>query len=321
MKAERRHELKSNTLATKLVTLPDTSKKFAGRILLVCAVVAVIAFLIANRITASNASKLQQGQDLAMGRQLIDQLKQPPNPYFPGLSPSAVQRTSEDALAAIQGVIDSASDPKLLAEAWVAKGDLDWTLANDYWHRDGTPMLPGAATQPAMRPKQDRDTLLKDAAAAYQEVMDRYQNQPLARTSAQFGLAAIAEDRGAVSHNTNDWLAAEELYKAIQNSADTPASMKDQAKVRLDLLAEVQKPVILGTPEKPIVIPPTATTPAASAPAATAPAATTLIEVKPATAQPATTQASNLELKEVPLVAPITRDATHPSAATTTSKP
>jgi len=245
MKAERRHELKSNTLATKLVTLPDTSKKFAGRVVLVCAIVAVAAFLIVNRITTGSRDKLQSAQDLATARQLIDQLR------TVEISPTSVQTNSTEAQDLVQRVIDSSTDPKLLAEAYVAKGDLAWALGNTYWRHDGTPMLPGSTSQPSMRPRQDRETLLKDAADAYREVVDRYSSEKLALISAQFGLAALAQNRGAMSHNPNDWLAATELYNTILKNDDAPAAMKAEARYQLNQLPELQKPVLLGTPEKP----------------------------------------------------------------------
>lgn len=252
MKAERRHELKSNTLATKLVTLPDTGKKFAGRFVFVLALVAVAVFLIVNRITTANNDKDQRGKDLALARALIDQLRQPPNPYFEGIAPAGIAGTAKEARDMVQTLIDTSTDKKLLAEAWVAKGDLAWILGNNYWKRDGSPMLDAATSQPAMRPKEDRETLLKEAGDAYREVLDKYQDEPLARISAQFGAAAIAENRGAVSQKAGDWNRATDLYQAILQDKDAPQAMKDQAKYRLDLLPQVRKPVVIGIAEKPL---------------------------------------------------------------------
>ncbi len=93
----------------------------------------------------------------------------------------------QQADAALQKAPDSQA--ALKAQALILKGDFNFNMAN-------FPELPGAATQPSLRPAESDDSLLSNASDAYTEVLQSYASEKFAVTAAHFGLAAVAENRG-----------------------------------------------------------------------------------------------------------------------------
>ncbi len=94
------------------------------------------------------------------------------------------------ANVSISNVLNTSSDPKMQAMAYIAKGDLYWQLAN-------LPPVPGATTQPSLQSPVSNEDLLKKSAAAYNEVLngESFKDLAEAKASAHFGLAAIAENQ------------------------------------------------------------------------------------------------------------------------------
>src|SRR5207302_5318437 len=117
-----------------------------------------------------------------------------------------LQGRYEEVNSELDHVATVTSDAKLLGQAAVARGDLNLALANI--PQLPTPTTATAASQPAAATLKSREEYLSAAAAAYQEVADKYTDQPLNAASAQFGLGAVAEDKG-------DWDAASRHYQAI----------------------------------------------------------------------------------------------------------
>jgi hypothetical protein len=81
---------------------------------------------------------------------------------------------------------------------------------------------------------------LDNAEKAYTQVLDQYPDQKLPVVSARFGLAAIDE-------NQHVWNKASQQYQAIEDDPAASLSFKDQAKMRLRLLAEIQKPAFIAS--------------------------------------------------------------------------
>jgi tetratricopeptide (TPR) repeat protein len=242
MKAQRRHELKTNTLAQQLERLPFTLREHGGKILLAVIAVLLIIVLVNFRARATREGDLTAAQDLSGARSLIGELS--------GMSMSRVR--PDDVASQVSESLDSvmrmADDANLKAEALIARGDLNWTLANLNDLSADNP----STTQPSSEGEEtSRAERLEAAADAYQRVLSEYPDQTLSVASARFGLAAIAEDRA-------DWDAAKEHYEAIQSNEKIAEAFHALAKLREERLADIRRPILIASP---------ATQPAATQPA------------------------------------------------------
>src|SRR5438046_1636620 len=74
MKAEHRHELKTNDLAKSLLTFQDYVKVYGGRVALGIAIVILLVVLIMQRINSSHTAAERARDDLAYARSQIDRL-------------------------------------------------------------------------------------------------------------------------------------------------------------------------------------------------------------------------------------------------------
>lgn len=239
MKAERRHELKTNTLAQGLEGLPAFWRQYGTKVLL--AVVAVLAIILFIRFQRTSAQQQQQlaGESYANALSAIDNLR---DPRLPAETRRQVQ---DNADAALRQVLEDSDDEVLRANALLAQGDL-------FWHLTHTPELPGAATQPAQSRQaapQSRDELLDRAKRAYEAVTQSPGARPATLNSALMSLAAIAEEQGK-------WDEAAAQYDKIINNPALPESFKGEARLRKGDLDKLAKPALIGkaptrTPETP----------------------------------------------------------------------
>lgn len=234
MKAERRHELQTNTLAHTLENLPLLLRVHANKILLVLVFIALLVFLIRYRTAAAREQATMVRQSLATVRSALGELER----LEMTRAPEQVAASRRQMLIDINGTIDSIlqdagdDEPAIRAEALLARGDL-------YWHLANAAPLPGAATQESLRLPQPPEELLKRAEESYRRVAEVYPNQVPSRVAAQFGLAAVAENR-------RDWDAAQKLYQQIVDASDVPDLYKNPARERLSSLAQVREPVLIG---------------------------------------------------------------------------
>lgn len=262
MKAQRRHELKTNELARGLEHAPEFFRRYGGKILAALIVLVLAIYLLYWRTAGARRESEEAAKSLSGVRYLIGELKNT-NPLRTNINELAKLRAdiARDAAAVIDAALKQGGDPKIQANVLVARGDLNWTLAN-------LPDMPSAATQPAMQFKQNESELLKSAEEAYQEVLNRFPDEPLAVASAHFGLAAVAENRA-------DWGAAARHYQMVAGADKVPPIFKQQAEDRLVKLEEIRRPVLIGEP---------ATQPVFQT---TQPAATqSAVETQPAVTQP-----------------------------------
>ncbi len=289
MKAERRHELQDNSLAKVLATPTSASRRFGGMALMVLLAAAVAFLLIRYRINSSREGRRLAAENLSAARNNIRQLGQ--LEFFPVPAQQKLsyrKQWAADAASSIDQVAGATRDPKLQAEALIARGDLNWALAT-------MPELPGAATQPMLRYDGDRNALLGAAEAAYGEVLTQYADQKPSGVAANLGLAAVAEQLG-------NWDRASSCYDAVANDATIAAAFRTQARLRLQQLPLYRQPVLLaaattrpqpaGSPAAVVPVPgferePATTTTRTTAAPPTSPPATSL----PATASPAATAA------------------------------
>ena len=239
MKAQRRHELKTNALARGLEGLPDYWREYGNRVLLF--IIACLVVFLAVRYWRDKrdrearlvADSLQSAQT-ALGE--LDRLPMRYGAAMQGQSDAlAKQRESivQTADGAINSVINDAKDPKMLANGYLAKAELNWRLAN-------LPDIPGAQTRPSLRLQKSPDELLNAARSAYQQVLQMQPAaDPLAVFQAHVGLAAIAE-------NQHQWDDARKQYQTIVDAPNLPQTFKDYAKDRLANLPQIESPVVLG---------------------------------------------------------------------------
>jgi len=232
MDSKRRHELQSNNLSLILLDLPGEIKEHASQILLVLAIMALVASLIYYRVSSRNNNLVIAQTDLATAREAIGELQNPP--AIGDVKGYAAYRHARvaDASTALTQALSLSTDRKLAAEALIARGDLNWALAN-------ATELPGATTQPALQLDQPRDAYLKESQQAYTTVLDQYTDQKEAGVAARFGLAAIAENR-------HDWDGATKLYQGLASDQTITAAYRDYAAQRLVGLTELKTPVRIG---------------------------------------------------------------------------
>ena len=271
MKAERRHELKTNALARGLEAMPFYLQQHGAKILGVL-VVAILVFALLRYRASSERQNLQMaGESLSQARAVIAELQD-----LGGYGTTSVPEIARSARQALDNIPPATDDPTILAETLVARGDLNWALANRIER-------PEAATQPSERIEESSDELLQRAENAYKEVLAKYPAQTLAVASARFGLAAIAENRG-------DWEAAGQQYEAVRDDETLGQAFTEQAKLRLENLDEIKNPMLIIATTRPAAESPTTvptTLPADLSGTIERPAPTTAPTAAPATTQPA----------------------------------
>ena len=236
MKAERRHQLQDNTLAKVITKAPTWWQESGGKMLAAALAVLLIVLLVRYRITSGREARAKAADNLATARAMIDQINQLSLMQMAPPQELAVRRKSfmNDASNAIAQAMRLSDDQKVQAEALIAKGDLNWALANQ-------PVLQGAATQPSLQLGKVPTELIHLAAEAYQAVLNNYADLKHATVAARFGLAAIAENRG-------EWDAAKSHYEKIKSDNPEGGPFTDQADARLRALDVIRQPVVLAAP-------------------------------------------------------------------------
>jgi tetratricopeptide (TPR) repeat protein len=238
MKAERRHELKTNTLALAMQRLPELWKRYGAKVLLGVLAVAVVVVLVYNRVESSRRQARQDAESVGVSRSLLSELQQF-NMFERFADPEQVAARRREVITEAERFINTlltSRNRQMQAEGYVALGDLRWAQAN-------LPQLPGAATQPALQvdPQRTQEELLADAERAYQRVLELHPDRPMQAISARFGLAAIAENRG-------DWDTARQHYQTILDDEQTLEAFQTQAQARLATLDEIRRPIFIGQP-------------------------------------------------------------------------
>lgn len=235
MKAQRRHELKTNTLARQLETLPEVGRQHGTKILLGVAGVLLVVLLIRQRIASSREQAELAAYSLNHARALIGQLETSYERVTrPEQMVAVAQQVARGGEEAVAQVLERSDDPRLLAEARLARGDLNWQLAN-------LPEAPGATTRPDLQLPRSNEQLLQSAADSYQAVADFDAAPHNTKIAARLGLAAVAENR-------HQWDKAREHYQKVVDDAGAPKPLKGLAAQALSRLQEIQKPVLLAPP-------------------------------------------------------------------------
>jgi hypothetical protein len=277
MKAERRHQLQANELAKQLETFPETLKRNASTILLVITACVVVFFVVRYRRASA------ENRDVNLSNALMNARQGPQELRFvnaaQGQAPveAVVARRNQpisESRNAIDTILREAEGDEgmaMRAEALVAKGDLNWALAN-------LEPLAAGATQPTLALPRTQTEYLKDAEDAYNDVVTGYPGQIVSWVSAQMGLAAAAENR-------RDWAAARKAYQAIiDRKGDVPDDFTQLAARRMAMIPALEKPIFVGEyPPKTAATGP-ATAPSVAADVMTAPASAASAMMAPTTA-------------------------------------
>jgi hypothetical protein len=279
MKSERRHELKTNSLAKGVTSLPALAQQYGSRVLL-GVILCLLAYILVYRYTTGKSQRaVVAAENLANARIAMSSLRSPSFRLPPAELAQFRDQAAKEADAAIRDALANAEDPKLKAEILIARGDLNWQLAN-------YPALPSASIiSPAGHSEKSPEEYLKAAEESYREVLSPPLNEDhQAVTTARFGLAAIAENR-------HQWVEARKDYQQIIDDPATPDAFKTVATIRLDLTKKLATPAFLGGPSKAETLPSTPLGPF----------------LPPSTTAPSTQPATN--------AAPATRPAVGPTTA------
>jgi len=257
MKSKRQEEPRKKTLSPQWQDWPEFFQQNASRILLGLTLVVLAVLIIRYRIASAQERQATARAAAVRARQDLQQLKQ--DMLFSSAPPERVaaerEQLAAQVLAELSEVLNdsSDSDTTLRADAYTIRGDLYWTLAN-------SPVFSEATTRPMLAMKEPPDTLLSEAEADYRHVVDQYPSQLMDWATAQFGLAAIAENR-------SNWDEAQKRLEEVENRSDAPDMLKSTAQIQTGLLERIRQPVLVGP--YPTTVPTTA--PTAATPPATAP--------------------------------------------------
>jgi hypothetical protein len=266
MKSKRQEELPKKTLSQPTAGWPEFFQQHATRILLGLSLVVLAVMVIRyrnasaeQRQATARAAAVRARADLQQLRQELQLSAAPPEQ----LAMARDQLTSQIMAELSEALADSGdADTTVRADAYAIRGDLYWTLAN-------APVFTEATTRPFLATKESPDALLTEAEADYRHIIEQYPTELMDWATAEFGLAAIAENR-------SNWDDARKHYEEVENAPNSPEMLKSAAQIRMTLLERIRQPVLVGP--YPTTAP---TTSPALAAATTAPA--TLPLIPPAT--------------------------------------
>ncbi len=122
MKAERRHELKENSLAKNLENAPAFFQVYGSRLLLGL-ILALLAYLLVHNHYVNKADRAKKSsEDLGTALYMLNQLRNLPL----GASPEAIAHSRKQCVSGIEDAVSDAlsksDNPKLRAAALVGAG-------------------------------------------------------------------------------------------------------------------------------------------------------------------------------------------------------
>lgn len=237
MKAQRRHDLETNSLAKVLTQTPEFLRRHGAKVLLGVIIVVLGIILLRQRSNLAEQQVNLGWADITTAQQAIAELHRVPTMGYE-LAQEYNTRVSlvDTATRAVKAALAS-DNPHLVAQALVTQGDLYWTLAN-------LPPIAAATTRPNVGMDSTPAEYLEKADASYQKVLQSHKDQLLPVVSARLGLAAIAENR-------RDWAAAKSIYETIVKDPGALASFKAQAQFRLEHMGDVDRPMYIAPSTRP----------------------------------------------------------------------
>lgn len=223
MKAEHRHELKTNELAQWIASLPEWAKKNSKTIIYISVVVIVVAggyfWMIYNKTVLSVRKQLRLTD-------LISQLSQNKAQIIyaqtQGIDASYLLIRTADEL---QAMTEDAKNEQMAALALIKQAE---ALRSELHYRLG------------MFGPQEVVAQIDQAATKYKKAAEKCSANPPLLAMAQLGLGLCAEELGNFEQ-------ARQIYNDIVTNTDFEGTVAAvQAKLRLNTMTEYQQEVIFG---------------------------------------------------------------------------
>ncbi len=235
MKAERRHELQTNSLALWLqIRLPEIWQKYGNHILLGLIIVVGAYWFARWRVEAPKKARAQATQVLGIVNQNITGLRRM------SVNPEDVA----DVPQRISDALNTSDDKDIQALAHALLGEYHWTLAS---------MPQGLTTQPA---RISPDELYRKADENFRNALAAGSRQPDILARAHFGRAMIAEQQAFEKARGQQfkadpakeplWQVARAAYQAVADNPDMYPVLREEAKLKISELEKMQKPVWIG---------------------------------------------------------------------------
>ncbi|MFI5380822.1 MAG: hypothetical protein ACHRHE_16105 [Tepidisphaerales bacterium] len=233
MKAERRHELQTNSLALWMqIRLPEIWQKYGNHILLGLIILIGAFWFVRWRIEQPKKAAAEAGMILGVVDQTLSQFRNLER--LPGDAATEVPQRIADALAA--------SDNKdIQALGFALLGEYHLAVASQPQELTSRPS------------KSSPDELYKLAEEAFANSLKAGSQQLDLIVRARTGRALVAEQQAfelARQENFKGdpaknpfWQTAKEQYEAIVNDPNMIAALRDDAKKKLELLDKMQQPV------------------------------------------------------------------------------
>ena len=242
MKASRPTKVITNAAPPELPGVMGVLRRQASNILTLVLVLVAIAMLIRWRLRTAEISRQAIGDQLMKAQNEVTQIRDlqySRSPAVDLLKRYNFLQTS--ANSAISNVLNGSEDPQMRAQAFIARGDLYWYLAN-------LPPLTGSTTQPSLALNETSDAMLQRSWEAYQEVLKNstYADQHQALDIAHLGVGAIAENR---AKSPADWAAARTEYEAVVKDPKALSIFVTIANAHLEKLPALQDKLYLAPVE------------------------------------------------------------------------
>jgi len=264
MKAERRHELQTNSLALWLRwRLPQIWQQHGTKILLGLIAVAIVIFIVRWRISAPKAAFARAQEALGQADQVFNSI----SGIVLAESPEALQRVKAGFLPSlVKRALDESDKPLIQARAYDLLGDYYYLLAESRVSSDAT-------TRPFSTPIDRKQ--LEEAQTQYKRALETKIDQPDLIARAHIGLGTIAqtlafesavesakqpakEDKPYDWSKNPLWEEARQQFQAVVDDPKVPEAIKANARTQLREIARMQVPVMVArSGETPAVEPPT----------------------------------------------------------------
>jgi tetratricopeptide (TPR) repeat protein len=228
MKAEHRHELKTNELAEWLTNLPQWAKENL-RIIIYVSIVAVV--VIASALFHWYRKNVESAQKQTMLTNIINNLSQGKLQILQGRTQGVdisymLIQNADDLKAAAQNTKDN----RMAAFALIKRAE---ALRTELHYRLATPNQQEIATQ------------MDKAQSAYAEAFDKASADPSLRAAAKLGTGLCEEERG-------NFETAQNIYRHIAETPDFEGTVAAAAaKQRLATMADYKEKAVFRQAPKP----------------------------------------------------------------------
>ena len=253
MKAERRHELQTNSLALWLRwRLPQIWQQHGTKILLGLILVALMILVIRWRLNAPKLAYTRAEQALSQADQIMIRIRSGDTAH----ETDALKLVKSGQLPAlVKNALDESDKPLIQARSYNLLGDYYYSLAIRRISPDD------ATTRPFQTDVSDK--VLQQAKENYDKALEVKTDQPDLSARAHIGLGVIAISRAfqlsveKQKWDNEQWRIAREQFEAVANDTKAPMVFQEYAKGYLRAIKEAQNPVLVKSDGTPPRIPPT----------------------------------------------------------------